>query len=852
MFAELDELGFLEGEPDTKESVISPAMRTPQKIGLKRLALDSGTARRRSGVKVDQGDDLESPESKVYGLQTVKGDPDDELGVKDELQDSPDKHCLGCKRSLRTGSCFVRPSMPLQWSLSEGRGSWCKDCFGVWRLCYAGELSLARFGTWLRHPSNAAAFELVFIVYMCLKKEGVERVTEAMVATRRASMDWAMRMMPIPSGPFEVARLSELRDHENLEAARLVPFVSVVDGRRELGYLLDVKPPHGGFVVPRPLDASWSGLQSRTSLSTDQRCDLDILARAFPAHSSTGDNESSSSRVAIDNAPTKAESKIEGKYNTAIGWTLSHLQPFATPGWKEVREGQFTSIITKLTDLKTEAAMADSSDLVASLQKWVEALSRAKVFVKRHKEYAKKPKTSTLIALSPHIEDWVDCLTSHRVAVHWDLVALSLKVRFVVADAIVPMAARVNELRNKGLDKCLLEMGKGGTPAAEAWLRGTIFQAIGVQVAAASLEQCDEVRERLMKDIDGCIQSLRGLLVASQLEALTQDLQHVWVTLAAGADSLQVKVPVATAALDALQVPRFTLMLCVLEGAPVGVEFLAGLRDFLKRGANDAAGDSRMTLARQSIADEGLLGLSLEGETVSLVNAQAALVGDAAVFSIFAEILQYIVEAVGFWSRDRINEVGDEIDTVIRKIGDAFIAYDILYSLVGQHLLQSCGGNLAKIEPGAPSNDNSLGAEFLFLSAFQAQYAQSPLATAFFRGGAVVEGRDELLAGFARVGHSLREALEEKANFITTVASTVEHNKKLQAKCGQVLSSVSYLPACGCHESPGTWLKKWEADPSDSFMTRALEVISSVKDLEATVLLEARWGVLEQHGRHAL
>lgn len=328
---------------------------------------------------------------------------------------------------------------------------------------------------------------------------------------------WALKMLSIPYGPVEVARLADIKDFSNLEASRLVPFLAGADGQREMAYLLQVGPQSssslGGIPILRPSDSSWSGLASRSSLSTDRKGDIDILSKAFPDHDfQTG----VSNKAKTEDIATKTESKIEGKYKMATGWAMTHLLPYTSIAWKEFKEAQFTGMITKLMDLKTEAAMADAGHIVDSLQSWAEALSKGKQLTKRQKEYGRSAKTANFLALSPYIEEWTEFLLQQKMDVHWSLSSLCFKVRFLGAGNGKSMAERLDDLWGRGLEKVMLQIDKADDHSLVDWARGMIFQHIALVIEGMDVEHAENQREPLMTDLKECVDFLRN--VASPLQ----------------------------------------------------------------------------------------------------------------------------------------------------------------------------------------------------------------------------------------------------------------------------------------------------------------------------------------------
>ena len=68
------------------------------------------------------------------------------------------------------------------------------------------------FAVLIKIPSNFRQWELTLVAYITLRREGDERLIEAIINSRRESLECALRMLCLPVGPFEVRALSAVPD----------------------------------------------------------------------------------------------------------------------------------------------------------------------------------------------------------------------------------------------------------------------------------------------------------------------------------------------------------------------------------------------------------------------------------------------------------------------------------------------------------------------------------------------------------------------------------------------------------------------------------------------------------------
>ena len=171
-----------------------------------RESSNTGTKRRRlTTVKHESWAEAKNDIDAALSMVKSEGgttDPDDNL---------ENKLCFGCKRSSKTGTCFIQHILIVR-ALPDGRGQWCRDCFNCLRIVYSSKTSLVLFALWIKNPSNFREWELTLVAYITLRREGNERWTEAMIVSRRETLEYALRMLCLPVGPFEVRALRAVPD----------------------------------------------------------------------------------------------------------------------------------------------------------------------------------------------------------------------------------------------------------------------------------------------------------------------------------------------------------------------------------------------------------------------------------------------------------------------------------------------------------------------------------------------------------------------------------------------------------------------------------------------------------------
>ena len=499
-------------------------------------------------------------------------------------------------------------------------------------------------------------------------------------------------MLSLPALHFEAVLLSEMQPHQNMEAARLITIRRTgSDGSesRQLGYLAAAGAEYADPVL-RPLDASWLGFRARGVLATDRQTDVDILQKVFGG----GSASTASSHAAVAEALVAAEqdeaarlsaTPIQQRFAKLSTWVLSTLQAYSTVSWREMKETAFTAPLNKFLELKMDAATCDDTDIVEKADEWADAMSRAKAFTKKCKDYQKMHKHSKLLLLSPHTQEWVSFLETKEIAVHVSLVLLKLRVQFMVSPEFT-VHARLNELKECGLDQALLTLSGettscGVTP--DGWLRGTMLQSLSLMIDGAAIADIDTVRSGLFNDMTASLDVINSLEARAHLDTLITDLHCLRTVFDAGREGSSVTVAEATRAQVALKSSRFTLLDQTFAKSNCGAELTSNLFDILRRGATDDAGDKRLQLSSSSMQDVQLPRFAATDmhSTLLVTGLDLVFSADAQLFTSLQVVLQYAREAVRMWSRIRFDEHKHNLRAVLRQMVDSVHAIDIAFAM---------------------------------------------------------------------------------------------------------------------------------------------------------------------------
>ena len=123
--------------------------------------------------------------------------------------------------------------------------------------------------------------------------------------------------------------------------------------------------------MKRPLDGTWLGsaLRESRTVSSSSSNDIEFLRRVLGSDcivAAAWTTSSTGSELPTENTAT-------GKHQMSmvLTWAGILLDPFASNAWQGLRESNFTGVIAKITNYKTQQASKDDvNQFVSSLNRW--------------------------------------------------------------------------------------------------------------------------------------------------------------------------------------------------------------------------------------------------------------------------------------------------------------------------------------------------------------------------------------------------------------------------------------------------------------------------------------------------
>lgn len=338
---------------------------------------------------------------------------DDEFDA-DTPADGEAKACLGCFRVSGVDRSFLTPDVGFSWLYGDGRGEWCKDCAGIYKIYFKGSMTLGLFGRWLK--THRTEYLGVALAYLTLKSEGVNRVARSALEARLNTLKIAFALAGVP---YPLAAVAEVGSQAVPPAQQVfVPMAgqSSAQGPKMMALVprtLPSEPPAptegARFVTTAQAKHVWPIMPAWTA-SPDFVAWWNSLGTDIAPEVSTGaaQAQESSSGAASAQPPPASTSVAEANFtktftniSTSAKLLLFELNTQFEP---KTKERDFSPVLVKLLKLRQELvespAVLNDKGLMDKVDQLIEATSAAKRLMRPYREYRKNPKVSLLAQMS--------------------------------------------------------------------------------------------------------------------------------------------------------------------------------------------------------------------------------------------------------------------------------------------------------------------------------------------------------------------------------------------------------------------------------------------------------------------
>ena len=776
------------------------------------------------------------------------------VAVKTETEDDAVVNCIGCARTQGVSRSYWESESTVEWAFPTGRGFWCKDCHGCWRLLFSQEHTLMIFSQWLRSSSNHATWEMHLVCYLMFVAEGCQRVTATAVRERIQGVKFLFNLLNFQMIPSNVVLLDAMPDDINGTQSggtlgfdpRALTTVRTTQGDR-LGMFvaMDLLSVRGPAVCRPLLPGLHQALNSRAFLSTELQTDMEFMRDRFGA-------DFQSSAIADAASVLASMTKLETKFECYRVAALEVLKTFTESSWESVKESTLTKPLHNINSVLSEASATGEGEVIKSAQAWVVGLMKGKTFLKLHRDWIKaNHRHDRLLGLSDSLQafrTFLTNVTNLQCSPSFDL--LHFKTSFFdrttnPAEALSTSTA-LDHIIKGGLQTVFVRMKSNYVPGClvkkvspEAWLRSMLVKALGITLAVEAPEgpsSTDARAQILLDDVRAVLALLAKITedTSVSFRELTVDLQHLVALLRGVCDPSELTGTETDDALKALEDVRLAQVKTDLSSSETGKAILAANSCLLQASSKDICATGKLELAIKILMDERLPMLVIDNAKIEgLPDASVrnfAELSEMAVMDSLEESLQHVVEAFRLWSAGQACKHAVGISQWVQRLCGNLKFYDECLSVLLQGIVAVGMGKMWW--PSADdfeeewTLDDELAGFKLLQPAFQKHVVdETPL--------------DDFIPHLVKFLAGMPEGLRQQgsvAEYQSQLQDVVLHNMRARAAITDVLDACVHFPEVltDATDVLCDWkLKKSQGVEATSFMGKSIEMLKLIAAMPA-------------------
>ncbi|CAK0799873.1 unnamed protein product, partial [Prorocentrum cordatum] len=315
--------------------------------------------------------------------------------------DSDDQPCPGCNRT-RDGKCFFNAGAKTPWAFPNGRGPWCKDCHGCYRLFFSETKTPVAFRARLQTEDGRAKWSVYLVAYISLRYEIRDgRISRTAGGARVGVIKCLFNILRMSTQPFVIQTLAKCiadgGSTENLVTIR------GDDGKCSLGVFktaIEAVSDVGCFHIDLgSFDATAKLIRPMFSHS---EADVDMRRAAFDGAAKADSvivRAGAAGRV-LEQDPGVA------MLDAQLAAIIKTFEVFSQVNWSDVaKESMITPLLGKLGQLRIAFVSESRGDLVDTIDRWTRTLTGAKTALKQHRTFKKSKTYANTVAMSEELPE---------------------------------------------------------------------------------------------------------------------------------------------------------------------------------------------------------------------------------------------------------------------------------------------------------------------------------------------------------------------------------------------------------------------------------------------------------------
>lgn len=668
--------------PEGDQSMASPAAKRPR----------ASTPRTTKGIPAVMAATSSSSASAL-------GAGENDMDTQESQNIGIGKECVGCLRQFGIDCSYLVAGTPLAWTYDDMKGSWCRDCYNLFKVMYKPRMNAPLFLRWLdKSPANRLQFMRMLVSYLSLKQDGSGHVSAAAVESRCKMISWLMDMLQVPWPTFRVrqvdssflSRLGEpthfLAKSADGASAFGLELADVPTGSRACSHRFLVKkqaarqwPLMPWTTLPPSLEAGW---QEHVGDAAYQVTDLAEEEQEQPPDRAVADSSDATALAPQAQTPKGLDAKALGAQQS-VALLIDSL---VKDGTEQTKERDFTPILTKALKLKQDVLDSSSSnvELVAIAEVVSNVCNAGKKLVRPLKEYLKSGKRSTLQAMHQNLKVVQEFAAQQGCEMGKEFGAAYMQAEFFAlhsesCEKALDFVTRFNFAWAGGQ----LAHDSPLTPArlVHQCLMQVISEALRQPANPGDEATWDETKKQLLAAAEAYQCMLSRMMPSFPMLAPTLAVMDSYVTVLHAAMRKGTIMPsdVASAKKHIEQDPKAAHLKDALTFAGVGLSVAIESDAIVLKGAMDSQADDEHRMVLQTAFTDGMPD-SGDCEDEDIVVDPALFMADARgqchVVSLLLQAMRSSIAVLLKWSPVRISEESESLQALAEQAANVLSALD--------------------------------------------------------------------------------------------------------------------------------------------------------------------------------
>lgn len=350
------------------------------------------------------------------------GDPQNDDQVQ---QLEPDKTCYGCERAHLRDNSWLTPNQHFAWLYADGKGNYCRDCAGLYRVWLKVSMNVPLFERWLQSPESKLAWQGMLLSYISLKREGCAHINLSGLQAREKLLKFVFGMVQVPFPSFIVVEV---------DANFLAAYAQDPDGSKQLcatssgtvvGLQAALSPFQGGrsgnrFVTKAQASRVWPvnrwvSLPASFRPSWDDQVSEHAIVSAGPLDDQPDEPDPSTDSRQTDGASVQAQvyaTRVEVLQDSA----KVLIAAFCNNPYDSM-EKHFTPLAGKIAKCRQDALNTSLDSVTASLMSLGTTVNAIKKLVRPIKEYSKSGRRHLLEPMRENLTEMYAYATKMKLKV---------------------------------------------------------------------------------------------------------------------------------------------------------------------------------------------------------------------------------------------------------------------------------------------------------------------------------------------------------------------------------------------------------------------------------------------------